>query len=183
LIDEKITDLEMLSNPTVGLAAHTGVVDVRIAAKAKSESEADAMTAEVELQVRERLGNVVFGADEDKLEEIVLDLIARRGLTLTTIESGLDGMLARKVPHTASIPNLNPVQLMDALRNARAESHADIALGVSVYLEDRAAEMAMISLKGEKTHRITYGGPPRSLTRWAMNLALNWLRTTVEEMG
>jgi nicotinamide-nucleotide amidase len=183
LIDEKITDLEMLSNPTVGLAAHTGVVDVRIAAKAKSESEADAMIAEVELQVRERLGNVVFGADEDKLEEIVLDLIARRGLTLTTIESGLDGMLARKVPHTASIPNLNPVQLMDALRNARAESHADIALGVSVYLEDRAAEMAMISSKGEKTHRITYGGPPRSLTRWAMNLALNWLRTTVEEMG
>jgi nicotinamide-nucleotide amidase len=183
LIDEKITDLEMLSNPTVGLAAHTGVVDVRIAAKAKSESEADAMIAEVELQVRERLGNVVFGADEDKLEEIVLDLIARRGLTLTTIESGLDGMLARKVPHTASIPNLNPVQLMGALRTARAESHADIALGVSVYLEDRAAEMAMISSKGEKTHRITYGGPPRSLTRWAMNLALNWLRTTVEEMG
>jgi len=183
LIDEKITDLEMLSNPTVGLAAHTGVVDVRIAAKAKSESEANAMIAEVELQVRERLGNVIFGADEDRLEEIVLDLIARRGLTLTTIESGLDGLLARKVPHTASIPNLNPVQLMDALRAARAKSHADIALGVSVYPEDRAAEMAMISSKGEKTHRITYGGPPRSLPRWAMNLALNWLRTTVEEMG
>src|SRR5688572_753072 len=30
-IDEKIADLETLSNPTVGLAAHTGVVDIRIA--------------------------------------------------------------------------------------------------------------------------------------------------------
>ena len=41
MIDEKIADLERLSNPTVGLAAHTGVVDIRIAAKAKDEAEAD----------------------------------------------------------------------------------------------------------------------------------------------
>jgi len=183
MIDEKIADLELLSNPTVGLAAHTGVVDVRIAAKAKSESEANAMIAEIESQVRERLGAIVFGADEDKLEEVVLDLVARRGLTLTAIESGLDGLLARKVPHTASIPDLNPAQLMEALRAARAESKTDIALGVSVYADERAAEMAMITPSGEKTHRITYGGPPRSLPRWAMNLALNWLRTTLEEMN
>jgi hypothetical protein len=51
---------------------------------------------------------------------------------------------------------------MDALRAARAESKADIALGVSVYMEERAAEMAMITPKGEKTHRITYGGPPKA---------------------
>ena len=183
-IDEKITDLEKLSNPTVGLAAHTGVVDVRIAAKAKNESEANAMIAEIESQVRERLGTVVFGVDEDKLEEVVLDTIAKRGLTLTTIESGLDGILARtlRVPHTASIPDLNPTSLMDALRTARTNSHADIALGVSVYPEDRSAEMAMITSNGEKTHRITYGGPPRSLPYWAMNLALNWLRMTLEEI-
>ncbi|MBP6178354.1 MAG: CinA family nicotinamide mononucleotide deamidase-related protein [Anaerolineales bacterium] len=183
MIDEKIADLELLSNPTVGLAAHTGVVDVRIAAKAKSESEANAMIAEIESQVRERLGFVVFGADEDKLEEVVLDMVARRGLSLTAIESGLDGLLARKVPHTTSIPDLDPAQLMEALRAARVQSKTDIALGVSVYADERAAEMAMITPSGEKTHRITYGGPPRSLPRWAMNLALNWLRTTLEEMN
>jgi hypothetical protein len=70
---------------------------------------------------------------------------------------------------------------MDALHAARANSHADIALGVSVYTEDRSAAMAMITPRGEKTHRITYGGPPRSLPNWSMNLALNWLRMTVEE--
>ena len=183
MIDEKIADLELLSNPTVGLAAHTGVVDVRIAAKAKSESEANAMIAEIESQVRERLGFVVFGSDEDKLEEVVLDMVARRGLSLTAIESGLDGLLARKVPHTVSIPDLDPAQLMEALRAARVQSKTDIALGVSVYADERAAEMAMITPSGEKTHRITYGGPPRSLPRWAMNLALNWLRTTLEEMN
>jgi competence/damage-inducible protein CinA-like protein len=183
MIDEKIADLEELSNPTVGLAAHTGVVDVRITAKAKSESEAQEMIAKVEADVRQRLGSIVFGADEDRLEEVVLDMLAKRGLTLTAIESGLDGLLARKVPHTASLPNLTPEALTQALRAARADSKADIALGVSVYMDERAAEMAMISPKGEKTHRITFGGPPKSLPRWSMNLALNWLRTTLEEMN
>lgn len=182
-IDEKIADLEMLSNPTVGLAAHTGVVDVRITAKAKSESEANAMMDGIESQVRERLGTIVFGVDEDTLEEVVLNMVAKRGLTLTAIESGLDGLLARKIPHTASFPNLTPDSLMQALRSARADSKADIALGVSIFIDERAAEMAMITSKGEKTHHITYGGPPRSLPRWSMNLALNWLRTTLEEMN
>ncbi|HUM26541.1 MAG TPA: CinA family nicotinamide mononucleotide deamidase-related protein, partial [Anaerolineales bacterium] len=161
MIDEKIADLETLSNPTVGLAAHTGVVDVRIAAKARNENEANEMIAVIEAQVRERLGNVVFGADEDKLEEVTLDLVAKRGWALTAIESGLDGILARKIPHTASFSNLEPAQLLEALRAARAESKAEIALGVSVYSADRSAEMAMITPRGEKTHRITYGGPPR----------------------
>lgn len=181
MIDEKIGDLETLSNPTVGLAAHTGVVDVRIAAKARSEADADAMIAEVEKQLYERLGDFVFGADEDRLEDAALNAVARRGWTLTAIESGLDGLLARKIPHTASLPDLSPASLMDALRAARAESQADAALGVSIYPEERAAEMALITPNGEKTHRITFGGPPRSLPRWSVNLALNWLRTAARE--
>lgn len=181
MIDEKIGDLETLSNPTVGLAAHTGVVDVRIAAKARSEADADAMIAEVEKQLYERLGDYVFGADEDRLEDAALNAVARRGWTLTAIESGLDGLLARKIPHTASLPDLSPASLMDALRAARSESHADAALGVSIYPEERAAEMALITPNGEKTHRITFGGPPRSLPRWSVNLALNWLRTAARE--
>lgn len=183
MIDEKIADLETLSNPTVGLAAHTGVVDVRITAKAKTEDEANRMIAEVEADVRRRLGAAVFGTDEDKLEHVVLNLLQQRGLTLTCIESGLDGLLARKMPHTASLTNLTPDSLRGALIHARAESKADLALGVSVYMEERAAQMTLITPKGEKTQRITYGGPPKSLPRWSMNLALNWLRTTLLEEG
>jgi competence/damage-inducible protein CinA-like protein len=181
MIDEKIDDLETLSNPTVGLAAHTGVVDIRIAAKAKNEAEADEMIADIENQIRERLGNVVFGTDEDKLETITLKEVAKRGWTLTAIESGLDGLLARKIAHTTSIPNLKSEALMDTLRAARADSDADAALGVAVYLEERAAEMALITPEGEKTHRIIYGGPPRSLPRWSVNLALDWLRRRAME--
>jgi nicotinamide-nucleotide amidase len=182
LIDEKIADLEMLSNPTVGLAAHTGVVDIRIAAKAKSEDEANKMIDEIESQLRERLGNVIFGIDEDKLEDVTLNLLAKKGLTLTAIESGLDGLLARKIPHTASFTNLTPDSLMDALRSAHASAKTDVAVGVAVFPEERSAVMAMITSKGAKSHKITYGGPPKSLPRWSMYLVINWLRTVLEEM-
>jgi len=183
MIDEKIDDLETLSNPTVGLAAHTGVVDIRIAAKARNEAEADEMIAQIEHQIRERLGDVVFGADEDTLEDVVLDEVAKRGWTLIAVESGLDGLLARKIPHTVSISALSSDSLIAALRAARADSNADAALGVAVFLEERAAEMALITPSGEKTHRITYGGPPRSLARWSVNLALDWLRRRAMDPG
>ncbi len=180
-VDEKIGDLEILANPTVGLAAHTGIVDIRIAAKAESEADANELIADIEKQVRERLGNSIFGADEDRLEEVVLNLVARRSWTLTAIESGLDGLLARKLPHVVSFPELTSVSLMDALRRARADSKVDVALGVTAHPEDHSADMALITPRGEKTHHITYGGPPRSLPRWAMNLALNWLRMVAQE--
>jgi len=181
MIDEKIADLETLSNPTVGLAAHTGVVDIRIAAKAKNEAEADEMIAKIENDVRERLGDVIFGVDEDQLEDAALNAVATRGWTLTAIESGLDGMLARKIPHTASIPDLDPDSLLEALRAARTESKSDAAIGVVASVENRTADVALITPLGEKTHHISYGGPPRSVTRWATNLALDWLRRRARE--
>ena len=180
MIDEKIGDLELLANPTVGLAAHTGIVDVRIAAKAESEAHASQMIQEIETQIRKRLGQVVFGVDEDRLESVALRAIADRGWTLVAIESNLDGLLSRKIPQTASIPDLSPTALLEAVRRARLESGTDVALGVSAYPGEHSAEMVMITQELEKNHRIDYGGPPRSLSRWAVNLALNWLRTIAQ---
>ncbi len=182
-IDEKIGDLERLANPTVGLAAHTGVVDVRIAAKAGDEGHTLALIAEVEKEVRERLGNAVFGVDGDRLETAAMDAVARQGWTLIGLESGLGGMLATRLPRCISVPTIAGEGLMAAARTARLDAGADIGLGVAAFPEQHAAEMVLISPRGEKSHRITYGGPPRSLARWAVNLALNWLRTAMQEVS
>lgn len=180
-IDEKIGDLETLSNPTVGLAAHTGVVDVRIAAKADSEEQAADLIAGIERELRARLGDAVFGVDEDRLATIAVDAVASRGWTLVGVEAGLKGLLAETLPRTVSIGDADIAGLVSATRAAHLESKADVALGIWASEEQRAAEMMLITPRGEKTHRITYGGPHRSLRRWAVNLALNWLRTTAQE--
>ena len=139
------------------------------------------MIADLEHQIRDRLGDAVFGTDEETLEDATLNAVAKRGWTLIGVESGLDGGLARKIPRTVSISDLSPESLIAALRAARADSDADAALGVAMYLQERAAEIALITPRGEKTHHITYGGPPRSLSRWSVNVALDWLRRRAME--
>ncbi len=182
-IDEKIADLETLGNPTVGLAAHTGVVDIRIAAKAKRESEADRMIANIEADLRERLGNAVFGADEDTLEAVALRVTASRGWSVIGLESNLNGLLAQKIPQTVSAADLRSAALLKTLRATLYSAHADAALGVIVNFEDRSADLALIAPRFEKIRRVTYGGPPRSLPQWALNLALDWLRRHALESG
>ena len=54
-IDALISDLEELSNPTVGLAANKGYVLIRLTAKAENEDLAEALLNDLELEIRNRL--------------------------------------------------------------------------------------------------------------------------------
>jgi nicotinamide-nucleotide amidase len=179
-IDEKIDDLEKLKNPTVGLAAHTGVVDIRIAAKAETEAEADRMISEVEQDVRERFKQVVFGADEETLEAVTLAGLEQRGWSLRVLEHGLTGSLLRRLPDHTSLPDLQPGALADELRAARTRDAADAALGIAAFVDEMAAEISVITPRREKKHRLTYGGPPRSLPTWAFNAGMNLLRLEIQ---
>ena len=96
-VDARIGDLMESANPTVGLAAHPGQTDVRIVAKAASEEEADRLIAEMEKQVRERLGEVIYGMGEEAVAEVVVRLLAERELTLGTVECGVDGVVSRRI--------------------------------------------------------------------------------------
>ena len=86
------------ANPTVGLAAHTGIVDVRITARAPDEAAADRMIAEMETAVRERLGeHAIFGADGTSLEEVTAAALAAAGVRLALVESATGGEVARRL--------------------------------------------------------------------------------------
>ena len=176
-IDEKIGDLETLSNPTVGLAAHNGVVDIRIATKAENETDANQMIASVERDLRNRLKEIIFGEDDDTLEGVTLAKVEQRGWTLTCIEQGLPDSLKHHLPNLATRSDLEPGSLTKELRAAlQGDSAKTAALGIACFVNDMAAELALITPQAEKKLRITYGGHPRSLARWALNTVLNILR-------
>jgi nicotinamide-nucleotide amidase len=84
-------------NPTVAYLASAGEVRVRLTAKAASREEADALIAPVEREVRDRLGDAVFGSDEDELEEVVGALLRDRGYRLACAESLTGGGLAERI--------------------------------------------------------------------------------------
>lgn len=94
MLDARIADLETSSNPTIGLAAHAGQSDIRITAKADSEAQADVMLDEMEVRVRERVDEVIYGVDGDNLESVVVDLLRARGWTLALAEVQTGGLLS-----------------------------------------------------------------------------------------
>jgi len=96
-VDARIGDLMESANPTVGLAAHPGQTDVRIVAKASSEEEADRLIVEMEEQVRQRLGEVIYGVGEETVAEVVTRMLAERELTLGTVECGIGGLVSRRI--------------------------------------------------------------------------------------
>jgi nicotinamide-nucleotide amidase len=95
-IDERIDAQMHSSNPTVGLAAHYGIVDIRITARATTEAEADVLIAEMEAEVRSAVGDDgIFGTGDDKLEEVTGRLLARVEAKLSLVESATGGEIAR----------------------------------------------------------------------------------------
>jgi nicotinamide-nucleotide amidase len=95
VIDSKIADLMRLTNPTVGTAAHPGQTDVRITAKAESLEEALALIAPVEAELRARLGDYVYGVDQESLSDVVSRLLAQGGLRLALADMATQGELAQ----------------------------------------------------------------------------------------
>jgi len=188
IIDEQIGDFETLANPTVGLAAHTGIVDIRIAAKAETEAEADQMIADVENQMRERLGNTVFGVDEDTLEAVALKAASSRTWSLVAVESGLDGALKRRLANSPAknllsveSAELDGEELSVFLKRVQEEYGSRAALGIAAFHETRSAKLVLITPDGTEERQLTFGGHPGLLPRWAINLGLDWLRRTAED--
>jgi nicotinamide-nucleotide amidase len=99
-IDALIGDLMIGRNPTVGLAAHAGQVDVRITAKAASEAEADQLIAPVEADLRARLGKAIYGEGTETLEEVVARLLAERGMTLALVDNVTEGEVGDRLRST-----------------------------------------------------------------------------------
>ena len=70
---------------------------VRITAKADDEATAHARVAEEEARVREILGDAVFGADEETMESVVLDMLRARGATLAVAETLTGGLIGSRM--------------------------------------------------------------------------------------
>lgn len=96
-IDRGIGDLMTWTNPTVGLAAHTGQTDVRITAKADTETEAAALVAEMEATLRERLGVAIYGVEKETVPEVVGRLLAEKKIKVGLVDTLTGGQLGRNL--------------------------------------------------------------------------------------
>lgn len=160
-VDDKVGHLiANLSNPTVGVLALPGQVDVRIAAKAANRDEAMKMIAPVEAEVCQLLGNAIFAADEETMEHVVGRLLREKNKTVAVYEDLTCGQLAERLQtasgeqfhagficnseaskralleHSHDVKNVDalgkePVALTDVLASAaREQSRSDFGLAL-----------------------------------------------------
>ncbi len=193
-IDALIGDFETYSNPTIGLAAHSGQVDIRITAKANSISEADDLIRPIENEIRNRLGTWIYGADEDTLEQVALRAVQKQGWTVAAIEVGLSGDLLRQLASaaqkmdTAEKPVFqggeviaatpSPHELAALAIASQRERQVDVCLAVAVYpgKEKSDAHFVLITPEGQQEYTRSYGGPRENSPHWALHNGLDLLR-------
>jgi nicotinamide-nucleotide amidase len=96
-IDEMVAPLLKSANPSIGVYAKPDGVYLRLAAKAGTPDAARALFAPVEAEARNILGAIIWGADDDTLEEVAGAMLKERGLTLATMESCTGGLLASTI--------------------------------------------------------------------------------------
>jgi len=110
-------------------------IKVRVTAKAESHDAAEKIIAAEEALIREKLGDHIFGVNEQTMESVVLDLLRERGLTFAAAENLTGGILSTRV--TALDPE------MEIFKGATIGTHGTGAGAQSITGEERAVVAAM----------------------------------------
>lgn len=184
-VDEWIGDLERLSNPTVGLLAHPGLIDIRITAKASSTEEAWRMIEVVETEIRKRVGTAIFGTDGDTLEVEVAKKLNEMKWKAAIVENGISSDAIRLLTKAGAVLTLSESQPENCSQGfTEGEiSNLKTTLGVDVIVaasftpgsEKQTLQLVLLSpTKTENTIRY-YGGPPQHSVLWTTHSILDYL--------
>ena len=97
-IEAMLGDLtERGRQPEVGITVHEATITLRLVAQGSTAEECEAQIRATETEIRRRLGDLVFGTDDEELEHVVVRMLIERKATLSTAESGTGGLLAHRL--------------------------------------------------------------------------------------
>ena len=96
-VAEVLDDLYEATNPSIAFLASASEIKIRITAKAADDAAALALIEPVDLEVRARLGDIVFGTDDETIEKILLQTLGDLGYTIGTAESMTGGLVAARL--------------------------------------------------------------------------------------
>jgi nicotinamide-nucleotide amidase len=192
-VDDWIGDLETETNPTVGLLAHPGQVDIRITAKADSFAEADQLIAEMETKVRQRIPEGLYGADQETLEETVFQALRDRGWSSVLVECGLNGTLRSRM-EKVRFPSdrilviseiLSPDELRRQVDQFMEKCQANAGLGICLQPTSEKCLLSLYSTTPHGSEEATrsFGGERALSNPWSINTGLEILRRSILSIG
>jgi len=96
-VQDRLADLEGDPGVTLSYLAVPGEVHVRVTARDADASVAEELLHRKTQQVRSRLSSYVIGYDDEILEEVVVEHLTHRRLTVAVAESCTGGMVAKRL--------------------------------------------------------------------------------------
>ena len=120
-IDEIVSEFFGKENPYLGIYSKADGIHLRIIARSADAASASAMIQPVEDAIHERLGEYIWGYDDETPEQAIGPLFKERGLTLATMESCTGGYLANsitEVPDSADYFKGGVVAYTNAMKTA-----------------------------------------------------------------
>jgi nicotinamide-nucleotide amidase len=102
--EDMIRHLLGSTNPTIGTYAKQDGIHLRLTAKAPDEAQALGLIAPMEQQIRQVLGNAVYGVDDESPQAVVCDLLKKHGLVAATAEYGTAGALGSLLGQATGSP-------------------------------------------------------------------------------
>lgn len=190
-VDVQVADFEAYSNPTVGLAAHSGQVDIRITAKAESREEAYKLIQPVEEQIRERLGLKIFGKDEDTLTGVLSQLIRKHNLNIDIFYEPKLTEIPEQLYDTDLFGSCQPLSPQTDISKIKTDSlyndnnDHEYLLIASTRVNDRKAIDTRFHLNGKDFQNYrSFGGHLTLYPLWVKNHILSFIRETIiQEKG
>lgn len=89
--------IENQTNPTVAPYAKENEVTLRLTAKASNEEDALSLIAPLEKEIKDILGDNIYGTDSDTLEGVIGNFLIENNLSIATAESCTGGLLCGRL--------------------------------------------------------------------------------------
>ena len=96
-VQELIDDLCGMANPEIAFLVQPGVVEVRVTGQGATLEEATNLVHNLSDQVRRRLFQYIFAEDDERIEQVVGQLLLDAGLTIGVAESCTGGLLEARL--------------------------------------------------------------------------------------
>jgi len=184
--EEALGELVRSTAPTVVTKAKNDGVHVRITDKDADAATMDARIARMENLVRERLGEYVWGADDDTLGSVIARGLGARGWHLATAESLSGGDVARALAESPASGSwyvrgfVRPMASAAELTQLLADLEPTPEVRLVVPHGEQSAELRIWTPDRPRSSTIRFGSPVEGRRR-ALLGALDLLRRALSE--
>jgi len=97
VIDEKIAGIFAKDKSLLAILPSVTEIHVKITVRAKDEKKGDQEISGFEEKIREKLGEHIFGSDDETMENVVGSMLRQAGKTVSVAESCTGGLLGQRL--------------------------------------------------------------------------------------